>query len=129
MPTPGEHKTVQARIIAYAQQIGWTYVFRAEAERRRGFDPDGATPADPARTASPYIGDLVHAQVLAFNPKYKEAEGALIGEWARLRADTVISAPILRGCAFSTSESWRRCSSNPKRERGRTFRAAVIPNR
>lgn len=87
MPTPGEHKTVQARIIAYAQQVGWTYVSRAEAERRRGFDPDGATPADRARTASPYFGDLVHTQVLAFNPKYKEAEGALIGEWLRLRAD------------------------------------------
>ncbi len=87
MPTPTEHKTVQARIIAYAQQVGWTYVSRAEAERRRGFDPDGVTPADRARTASPYFGDLVHAQVLAFNPKYKEAEGALIGEWLRLRAD------------------------------------------
>ena len=89
MPKPGEHKTVQARIIAYAQEIGWTYVSRAEAERRRGFDPDGAMPADRARTASPYFGDLVYAQVLAFNPKYKEAEGALIGEWLRLRADIV----------------------------------------
>ena len=36
MPTPGEHKTVQARILKYAQEIGWTYVPRAEAERRRG---------------------------------------------------------------------------------------------
>jgi type I restriction enzyme R subunit len=43
MPTPGEHKTVQARILAYAQEIGWTYVSRGEAERRRGFDPDGVT--------------------------------------------------------------------------------------
>lgn len=23
MPTPGEHKTVQARILAYAESIGW----------------------------------------------------------------------------------------------------------
>jgi hypothetical protein len=38
MPTPGEHKTVQARILAYAQEIGWSYVPRGEAERRRGFD-------------------------------------------------------------------------------------------
>jgi type I restriction enzyme R subunit len=29
MPAPGEHKTVQARILAYAQEIGWTYVPRA----------------------------------------------------------------------------------------------------
>jgi hypothetical protein len=36
MPTPGEYKTVQARILAYAQEIGWTHVPRVEAERRRG---------------------------------------------------------------------------------------------
>ena len=51
MPAPGEHKTVQARIISYAQQVGWTYVSRAEAERRRGFDPDGSTGEERARTA------------------------------------------------------------------------------
>jgi type I restriction enzyme, R subunit len=87
MSTPGEHKTVQSRILAYAQEIGWRYVPRAEAERRRGFDPDGATPEDRARTASLYFGDLLHERVLAFNPKYKEAEGALIGEFQRLNAD------------------------------------------
>jgi len=38
MPTPGEHKTVQAWIFAYAQEIGWTIVSRVEAERRRVFD-------------------------------------------------------------------------------------------
>ena len=36
MPAPSEHKTVQARLLAYAQEIGWTYVPRAEAEARRG---------------------------------------------------------------------------------------------
>jgi len=87
MPISGEHKTVQARILAYAQEIGWTFVPRAEAEARRGFDPDGATPEDRARTASLYFGDLLHARVLSFNPKYKEAEGALIGEFQRLNAD------------------------------------------
>jgi hypothetical protein len=39
MPAPAEHKTVQARILAYAQEIGWTYVSREEAERRRGLEP------------------------------------------------------------------------------------------
>jgi type I restriction enzyme R subunit len=87
MKTPTEHKTVQARILTYAQEIGWTYVSRAEAEARRGFDPDGATPEDRARTASLYFGDLLHAQVCAFNPKYKETEGALVGEFQRLNAD------------------------------------------
>ncbi len=79
MPAPGEHKTVQSRIIAYAQEIGWTYVPRAEAEARRGFDPDGAKPEDRARPASLFFGDLLHKQIQAFNPKYQAAEGALIG--------------------------------------------------
>ena len=83
MPAPTEHKTVQARILAYAQEIGWRYVSRAEAEGRRSFDPDGATPEERARLASLYFDDLLHAQVLTFNPKYKEAEGALVGELQR----------------------------------------------
>jgi type I restriction enzyme R subunit len=87
MPTPGEHKTVQARILRYAQEIGWTYVPRDEAERRRGFDPAGATPEERARKCSLFFGDLLHAQVRAFNPKYKEAEGALVGEFQRFHAD------------------------------------------
>jgi type I restriction enzyme, R subunit len=87
MPKPGEHKTVQARILQYAQDVGWSYVPRAEAEQRRGFDPDGATAEDRARPASPFFGDLLHKQVCAFNPKYKEAEGALVGELQRLKAD------------------------------------------
>ena len=44
MPIPGEHKTVQTRILTYAQEIGWTYVPRA-AEVRRGFDHSKDTPA------------------------------------------------------------------------------------
>jgi type I restriction enzyme, R subunit len=87
MSKPGEHKTVQSRILAYAQEIGWRYVLRAEAEARRSFDPDGVTPEDRARTASLYFGDLLHAQVRVFNPKYKDAEGALVGEFQRLNAD------------------------------------------
>ena len=39
MPTPTEHKTVQARILEYAQEIGRTFVPRAEAERRQGSEP------------------------------------------------------------------------------------------
>ena len=87
MPTPGEHKTVQARILTYAQECGWTYVPRGEAERRRGFDPDGVTPEARARNASLFFGDLLHDLVRAFNPDYREAEGALLGEFRRLSAD------------------------------------------
>jgi len=87
MGSPTEHKTVQARILKYAQESGWTYVPRDEAERRRGFDPAGATPEERARKATLFFGDLLHAQVRAFNPKYKDAEGALVGEFQRLHAD------------------------------------------
>ena len=76
MPTLQEHKTVQARILKYAHDVGWTYASRAEAERRRGFDPAGPTPEEQARGATLFFGDLPHAQVRAFNLKYKEAEGA-----------------------------------------------------
>jgi len=36
MPAPGEHKTVQARILENAEAIGWTFESREEAEERRG---------------------------------------------------------------------------------------------
>ena len=32
---PSEHKTVQARILAYTQEVEWTLVSREEAEKRR----------------------------------------------------------------------------------------------
>jgi type I restriction enzyme, R subunit len=110
MPTPGEHKTVQARILQYAQEIGWTYVPRLEAEKRRGFDPDGATAEDRARVALPVFGDLLHTQVCAFNPKYKEAEGALVGELQRLKADIFGNRDFLtylrnQGKFFSTEDN------------------------
>jgi type I restriction enzyme R subunit len=95
MPAPGEHKTVQARILHYAQEIGWRFVPRAEAEARRGFDPDGATGEDRARPASLYFGDLLHGRVHAFNPKYRVAEGALIGEFQRLNADIAGNRDLL----------------------------------
>ena len=41
MPTPSEHKTVQARILAYAQESGWTLVSRAEADVRRASSSEG----------------------------------------------------------------------------------------
>ncbi len=34
MAEPGEHKTVQARILQYDQGMGWTYVPSEQAERR-----------------------------------------------------------------------------------------------
>lgn len=86
MPTPGEHKTVQARILAYAEAIGWTIVPRVEAEQRRGFDPD-VPPADRAKNRSLFFDDLLDAKLREFNPRYAEAEGALLGQFRHQHAD------------------------------------------
>ena len=86
MPTPGEHKTVQARILEYAQAIGWTFVSREEAEQRRGFDQD-VPPADRAKNRSLFFDDLLDAKVREFNPRYAEAEGALLGQFRHLHTD------------------------------------------
>ena len=86
MPTPGEHKTVQARILEYAEAIGWPLVSREEAEQRRGFDPD-VPPADRARNRSLFFDDLLDAKLREFNPRYAEAEGALLGQFRHLHTD------------------------------------------
>lgn len=96
MPKPTEHKTVQARLLAYAQEIGWTYVPRVEAEAWRGFDSEGATQEERSRSASLFFGDLLHARVCAFNPQYREAEGALVGEFQRLHTDIYGNRDLLQ---------------------------------
>ncbi len=88
MPKPTERKTVQTRILQYAQDVGWAYAPRAEAERRRGFDADASTTADAARTASLFFNDLLYQKVREFNPRYKEASGALVGQF-RLFPSTI----------------------------------------
>ncbi|MEF8748137.1 MAG: hypothetical protein V5B31_09970 [Candidatus Accumulibacter propinquus] len=77
---------VQARILAYAETIGWTFVPREEAEQRRGFDPDDP-PADRARNRSLFFDDLLDAKLREFNPLYAEAEGALLGQFRHLHTD------------------------------------------
>jgi len=83
---PGEHKTVQARILAYAEAIGWMVVSREKAEQRRGFDP-AVPPADRAKNRSLFFDDLLDAKVREFNPRYAEAEGALLGSFHHLHTD------------------------------------------
>ena len=86
MPTPGEHKSVQSRILEYAEAIGWTFVSREEAEQRRGFDP-AVPPADRFRNRSLFFDDLLDAKLREFNPRYAEAEGALLGQFRHLHTD------------------------------------------
>ena len=85
MPTPGEHKTVQSRILAYTEAIGWTVVPRAHADQRRGFAPT-SSPAEPATNTFLYFFALLDAKVREFNPRYTESPGALISRLRQLHA-------------------------------------------
>lgn len=85
MATPGEHKTVQSRILAYAEAIGWTVVPRAEAEQRRGFAPT-SSPAEFASSTALYFADLLESQVRTFNPRYNDEPGALLRRLQQLPA-------------------------------------------
>jgi len=94
MPTPSEHKTVQARILKYAEAIGWTHVPREEAEERRGLKERGLSSPRPSGKhggqecpLSLFFDDLLDAKVREFNPRYAEAEGALLGRFRHLYTD------------------------------------------
>jgi len=87
MPKPREHKTVQSRILKYAEEIGWTFVPRVDAEIRRGFSPDAGNSSERAAKASLYFDDLLYEKVREFNPKYSETEGSLTGRLRRLQAN------------------------------------------
>ncbi|MEH1927634.1 hypothetical protein [Nostoc sp.] len=74
MPKPGEHKTVQSRIITYAQEIGWKFVSGDEAETRRCFNNHSGKIQEKAAQASIYFNDILYQKVREFNPKYSEAQ-------------------------------------------------------
>ena len=104
MPTPSEHKTVQARILAYTEAIGWTFVPREEAEQRRG-----GTPAP----LSLFFDDLLDAKVREFNPRYAEAQGLLLGQFRHLHPDIYGNREFVehlrnRGKFFDADESRER---------------------
>ncbi len=112
MSTPGEHKTVQARILNYAAAVGWSVVSRDEAERPRGFDIN-ARAADRARNCSLFFDDLLDAKVREFNPRYAEAEGALLGQFRRLHTDIYSNREFVeylrnRGKFFDHEENLER---------------------
>lgn len=62
---PSERKTGQARILAYAQEIRWRFVPRAEINARRGFDFDGAAPENRTLATSLHFGNMPHQLIPA----------------------------------------------------------------
>ena len=51
MHTPVEHKTVQARILKYTQDVGWSFVSREESEERIGGFPNPPIRGDAGRNS------------------------------------------------------------------------------
>ncbi len=78
MPKPTEHKSVQARILKYANEIGWNIIMQGEAEKRRGFDASSASPREKAKSASRFFTDALFEKVQQFNPKYKDSKEELL---------------------------------------------------
>jgi type I restriction enzyme R subunit len=87
MPKPTESKTVQSRILTYAEEIGWQFVPRAEAETRRGFDNFDGTIQEKAQRASLYFEDILYRKVREFNPNYREPRGVLMAQLTNLSTD------------------------------------------
>lgn len=78
MAKPTEHKSVQARILKYANEIGWSIVSQGEAESRRGFDASAASPREKAKNASRFFTDTLFEKVKEFNSKFKESKADLL---------------------------------------------------
>ncbi|MCF6148165.1 MAG: type I restriction endonuclease subunit R [Candidatus Kuenenia sp.] len=91
MPKPAERKSVQSRILKYAQDIGWTFVSQNEAEARRGFASTGSAtqpgaealevPAikrEKAKNASRFFTEILFEKVKELNPKYSNTKEELL---------------------------------------------------
>ena len=78
MNKPTEHKSVQARILKYANDIGWTIVSRCEAESRRGFDTSAASTREKAKHASRFFTDNLFEKVKEFNVRFKDNKENLL---------------------------------------------------
>ena len=86
MPKPGEHKTVQKRILEYAQEIGWTLLTQTEAEDKRGFDRS-LPPKEAVKAASLFFEDELFNKVTEFNPKYTDTKETLVANLRSFAAD------------------------------------------
>ena len=78
MTKPTEHKSVQARILKYANEIGWTIVLQGEAEILRGFNTSAASPRERAKNASRFFTDTLFEKVKQFNSKFEDGVDDLL---------------------------------------------------
>ena len=87
MIQPTEHKSVQARILQYAEEIGWGILSRSEAERKRGFLAEGEDARVRARAGSLYFYDVLFQKVKEFNPRYMEDPAELLERFKLLKTN------------------------------------------
>lgn len=86
MAKPGEHKTVQSRILKYANDSGWDIVNRSEAEKRRGFK-ESDTIEESSRSASLYFSEILFSKTQQFNPRMRDDLPALLRRFSLLSGD------------------------------------------
>lgn len=74
-----ERSGVQNPILKYAQELGWEYVNRQDAEKYRGFDNSlYLERKDKSRNVSLFFTDILYERVKQFNDKYKDTKEWLI---------------------------------------------------
>ncbi|HAB53306.1 MAG: restriction endonuclease subunit R [Ignavibacteria bacterium RIFOXYB2_FULL_35_12] len=71
-----EHKTVQQRILDYAQEIGlpggkvnWQFISQSRAEELRHFDISASLPQERIKSSSLFFKDILTQKLTEFNPK------------------------------------------------------------
>src|SRR3990172_7474535 len=64
-----EYKTVQQRILEYADNIGWKIIPQAKAEEFRHFDISSSLPQERIKSSSLFFKDILIQKLTEFNPK------------------------------------------------------------
>jgi len=64
-----EHKTVQQRILEYADNIGWKIIPQSNAEKLRHFDISASLPQERIKSSSLFLKDIIIQKLTEFNPK------------------------------------------------------------
>ena len=81
-----EHKTVQQRILEYANQIGWDIISQSKAEELRHFDSSASLPQERAKGSSLFFKDILINKIKEFNPKLDNPSD-IVSQLSLLRFD------------------------------------------
>jgi type I restriction enzyme, R subunit len=82
-----ERKTVQQRILEYADSIGWKSLTRSQTEELRLFDRSKTLPEEQSKRSSLFLNQILVEKVKAFNPKFLESPQDLISRLSSLPSD------------------------------------------